>query len=209
MKLHDFRQAPNPRRVRIFIAEKGMEIPTVQVDFAKMEQQSEAFQKLNPWCTAPVLELDDGTCISECMAICRYLEEIHPTPPLMGMDAKDKGVVAMWEHRFEADGMGATRDVRRNSLPQLAGRALSGLARVEQIPQLAERGRGQVQRLFAALDRRLADSEFVAGGRYTVADITAQVAVDVAIGLQLEIPPGLSHVRRWHQTVGERPSAQA
>ncbi len=209
MKLYDYRPAPDPRRVRIFIAEKGMTIPTVQVDFPNKEQHSDAYRKLNPWCTAPVLGLDDGTCISECMAICRYLENIQPDPPLMGVDAKDKGLVSMWEHRFEFDGMTTVRDAHRNSLPELKSRALAGFAEVPKIPALAERARGQVERMFQALNTRLGETEFLAGERYTVADITAQVATDGAIALDMGIPAGADHVKRWHEAVSQRPSAKA
>lgn len=209
MKFYDCATAPSPRRVRIFMAEKGIIMPTVQVDLRAGEHLTPAFQRLNPWCTVPVIELDDGTCISEVMACCRYLEEAYPAPPLMGVDAKDKAVVAMWEHRCEADGINAVGEALRNSAPGLKGRALTGAADIEQIPALAERGRARAARFFAALDGRLAEAEFVAGPRYTVADITAQVAVDFAGWIKMALPEDLRHARRWHAAVSARPSAKA
>lgn len=209
MKLYDCSGAPSPRRVRIFIAEKGLDIPVVQVDLRHHEQFSEAFRKLNPWCTVPVLELDDGTAVSEAVAVCRYLEDICPEPPLMGVDTRDRAVVAMWEHRFEIDGFLAVSEAFRNQARGLAGRALTGPANVAQIPELAQRGRGRVERFFAALDARLAHHPFVAGERYTIADITAQVAVDFAGWIRMSLPAECSHARDWYRRVSERPGAAA
>ncbi len=209
MKFYDCSTAPSPRRVRIFMAEKGIELATVQVALRNGEQLRPEFRRLNPWCTVPVLELDDGTCISEVVAVCRYLEEVHPEPPLLGVDAQEKAVVAMWGHRFEIDGLYAVAEVLRNSAPGLAGRAVTGPHEVAQIPELAERGRVRVTRFFRALDERLGEAEFVAGPRYTMADITAQVAVDFAARLALALADDQEHVKRWHQAVSQRPSAQA
>jgi glutathione S-transferase len=209
MKFYDCKTAPSPRRVRIFIAEKGIEVPTVQVDLAAGEHLSEAFQKINPWCTVPVLELDDGTSISEVVAVCRYLEEIHPESPLLGRDAREKALVAMWDHHFEIDGFLAVAEALRNASPRMQGRALPGFAEVAQIPALVERGMARVQRFFAALDERLGESEYVAGDHYTMADITAQVTVDFAAWIKLAPGPGHAHTRRWHEAVSRRPSASA
>ena len=209
MKFYDCSPAPSPRRVRIFIAEKGLDIPTVQVDLRKGEHLTESFRALNPWCTVPVLELDDGTTISEAVAVCRYLEDTHPEPPLMGVDARDRAMVAMWEHRFEIDGFLAVAEAFRNQARGLAGRALTGPENVAQIPELVKRGRGRVERFFAALDAQLAHHPFVAGERYTIADITAQVAVDFAGWIKMSLPPECSHATEWYQRVSERPSAAA
>lgn len=209
MKFHDCSTAPSPRRVRIFMAEKGISLPTVQVDLKSGEHLQPAFRRLNPWCTVPVLELDDGTCISEAVAVCRYLEEVHPDPPLMGRDAREKAVVAMWDHRCEIDGFLAAAEALRNATPRMKGRALPGPEAYEQIPALAERGRKRVVRFFKALDERLAESEFLAGDTYSVADITAQVAVDFAGWMKLAIPDDHDHAKRWHDSVSARPSAGA
>ncbi len=185
MKLYDFAPAPSPRRVRIFLAEKGVTLPTVQVDLRSREHMSEAFRTLNPWITVPVLELDDGTAISESIAICHYLEAAYPEPPLMGRTPTEKGVIAMWEHRAEQDGFLAVAEAFRNSTPGMRGRAMTGAANVEQIPALVERGKARAERFFAALNERLADSEYLAGPDYTVADITALISVDFAGWMKL------------------------
>ncbi len=209
MKFHDCETAPSPRRVRIFMAEKGLEIPTVQVDLRNREQLGDAFRALNPWCTVPVLELDDGTCVSEIEAICRYLEDTHPDPPLMGLDAQDRAVVAMWNRRVENDGFGAAIDAFRNSIPRMEHRALTGFHDVEQISALAERSRGRLERLYATLDAHLAESEFIAGPRFSVADITTLVTIDFTARIELGMAADQAHLKRWHDLVNARPSAQA
>ena len=209
MKFYDCKSAPSPRRVRIFIAEKGLEIPTAQVDLRNGEHLTDRFRELNPWCTVPVLELDDGTTLSEAVAVCRYLEEAHPEPPLMGVDARDRAVVAMWEHRFEIDGFLAVTEAFRNQARGLAGRALTGADGVAQIPELVERGRGRVERFFTALEAQLAHHPFVAGERYTIADITAQVAVDFAGWIKMSLPDECRHAAEWYRRVSARPSAAA
>ncbi len=209
MKFYDCSTAPSPRRVRIFIAEKGLEIPAVQVDLRNGEHLSDTFRTLNPWCTVPVLELDDGTAISEAVAVCRYLEDAHPEPPLMGVDARDRAVVAMWEHRFEIDGFLAVTEAFRNAAKGLKGRALTGPGSVAQIPELVQRGRARVESFFSALDARLAHHPFVAGERYTIADITAQVAVDFAGWIKMSLPAECRSATEWYQRVSSRPSAAA
>jgi glutathione S-transferase len=209
MKLYDCKTAPSPRRVRMFIAEKGIEVPTVQVDLGSGEHLSETFRKINPWCTVPVLALDDGTNISEVVAVCRYIEEVYPDPPLLGRDAKEKALVAMWDHHFEIDGFLAVAEALRNASPRMQGRAIPGFAEVAQIPALIERGKARTQRFFDALDDRLKESEYVAVDHYTMADITAQVTVDFAAWTKLAPGPEHAHARRWHETVSRRVSASA
>ena len=209
MKLYDCRPAPSPRRVRIFMAEKGIELQTVQIDLRNGEQFSPAYRALNPQCVVPYLMLDDGTGIGEAVAICRYLEEVHPDPPLLGVDARDRAAVAMWDHRMEVEGFMAVGEAFRNSTPGFTGRALAGPQGYEQIPALVERGKARTRAFFAGLDRRLADSEFVAGPRYTIADITALVAIDFAGWMKIAIPEDHIHLMRWHQAVSARPSAKA
>lgn len=209
MKFYDCATAPSPRRVRIFLAEKGVTLPTVQVDLRGGEQLSPEFRKINPFCTVPVLALDDGTVISEAIACCRYLEERFPEPPLMGRTAEEKAVVAMWEHRAEIDGFLAAQEAFRNRASGMKGRALTGAINVEQIPQLAERGRSRVETFFRVLDERLAETPFLAGAEYTVADITALVTVDFAAWIKLTLPDELTNARRWYAAVTGRPSAQA
>ena len=209
MRLYDCKTAPSPRRVRILLAEKGVEMPVVQVDLGSGEHLSEAFRKINPWCTVPVLALDDGTTISEVVAVCRYLEETYPEPLLMGRDAKEKAVVAMWDHRFEIDGFLAVAETLRNASPRMQARALPGPAEVAQSPALVERGKARVGHFFVTLNERLSESEYVAGDQYTVADITAQVSVDFASWIKLSPGDEHVHLRRWHERVSRRDSARA
>ena len=209
MKFYDCKPAPSPRRVRIFMAEKGIEIPTVQVDLRNGEQFTPAFRAVNPQCVVPYLVLDDGTGLGEAPAIWRYLEEIHPEPPLMGVDAKDKALVAMWERRTELEGFAAAGEAFRNSTPAFKGRAISGPQGYEQDPALVERGKARTLAFFAELDRWLAERPFVAGERYTIADITALVTVDFAGWMKLALPEACANARRWHAQVSARPSATA
>ena len=209
MKLYDFKGAPNPRRVRIFLAEKGIPVPTQQVDLMAREQHGDGFRAVNPWCTLPVLELDDGTCIREAMAICRYLEATHPEPTLMGTTAIERATIDGWEHKLEIDGLLAVGEVLRNSVDRFAGRALPGPVGHEQIPAMADRGRRRIAYFMDLLNERLGESEHVAGPDFSVADITALVAVDFAARVEDGIPDGHPNVKRWHETVGARPSAQA
>jgi glutathione S-transferase len=209
MKLYDYQLAPNPRRVRVFLAEKGITVPTVQVDLRGGEQFTPEFRSINPECTVPVLELDDGRRIAEVIAICLYFELAHPEPTLMGVGPQDRAIVADWHHRIERQGFWAVGDAFRNSVPGLKGRALPGPDDYDQIPALAERGRTRTARFFEMLDRRLAGRQFVAGDRYTIADIMALVTVDFAARIKLAIPEGCSHLRHWHETVSARPSAAA
>jgi glutathione S-transferase len=208
MKLYDYKPAPNPRRVRIFIAEKGIEIPTVQVDLRAGEQLRPAYRAINPQCVVPYLVLDDGTGIGEVVAIWRYLEETHPTPPLMGTDAKDKAIVAMWQHRMEFEGFMAVGEAFRNFTRGFKGRALSGPHDYEQIPELVERGKARTLNFFADLDKRLGESKFVAGPRFTVADIDAYMAIEFAGWIKLAVPPEHQNVARWREAVAARPSVK-
>ena len=209
MKFYDCATAPSPRRVRIFAAEKGIDLPTVQVDLRSGEHFGEAFRAINPTCTVPVLELDDGTCIYESVAVCRYLEAAHPEPPLMGSSPAEQGMVAMWDHRIETEGFMAAAEMFRNASRGMKDHALAGPDPVAQIPELVERGRIRVERFFDTLDAQLDGREFVAGANYTAADVTALVTVDFIHRLKVETPEGCGNVRRWHEAVSARPSASA
>jgi glutathione S-transferase len=209
MKLYDYTLAPNPKRVRIFLAEKGITVPTVQVDLRGGEQFTPEFRTINPECTVPVLEFDDGRRIAEVIAICLYFELVHPEPALMGSSTQDKAIVADWHHRVERQGFWAVGEAFRNSAPGLKRRALPGPDDYEQIPALAERGRARVARFFEMMDHELAGREYVAGDRYTIADIMALVTVNFAARIDLKVPEGCVHLRRWQQAVNARPSADA
>jgi glutathione S-transferase len=157
----------------------------------------------------PALELDDGTRINDAVGICVYFEAVHPQPALMGESAEQKALIASWQREVERNGFYAVMEAFRNSTPGLKGRALPGPHDYEQIPALAERGRLRVKHFYERMDARLAQSEFVAGPRYSIADITALIAVDFAARAKMPIPENLSHLRRWHAQVSARPSAKA
>jgi len=209
MKFYDCSTAPSPRRVRIFLAEKGISVPTVQVDLRGGEQFGAAFRAINPDATVPVLELDDGTRIADAVGICVYFEAAHPQPPLMGEDAKDKAIVTEWQRVAERNGFYAVMEAFRNSTPAFKVRALPGPHDYAQIPALAERGRARIMHFFGLMEEQLAHSEFVAGPRYSIADITTLVTVDFAGRVKLPIPQECSRLRRWHAEVSARPSAKA
>ncbi len=209
MKLYDFHAAPNPRRVRIFAAEKGLEIPTVQIDLRDGGQFTDEFGAVSPRRAVPVLELDDGTLLTESVAICRYLEETHPEPPLMGTDALDKAMVEMWHRRMELEGLAPCADALRNHSKYFAGRAIPGPVAYEQIPALSERGHARIGHFFTMLDARLQESAFVAGPRYTIADIAGLIAVDFAGWVKEAPPESATALKAWHEKVSARPSAKA
>src|SRR6266481_5018987 len=173
IKLYQSAGSPNSRRVRIFLAEKGLSIPLVPVDLGKGEQHSEAYRAINPRRVVPTLVLEDGTAIGEVPAIMRYLEETFPEPALFGSMAKDRALVTMWERRMELEGSAAVMEGVRNAVPGLKGRALAGPHGYEQIPELAERSRQRVKDFYADLNSRLSEVPFVAGDKFSAADITA------------------------------------
>lgn len=208
MKLYDNTFAPNPRRVRIFLAEKGIEVATVQVDLPKREHKSAEFKRKNSLGAVPVLELDDGRCISESVAICRYFEELHPEPPLFGRDAVERAEVEMWNRRVELGLMGQVAQVWIHGSPYTA--PLVAAQGGEQVPAAAEFNRVGSARFFRWLDRELDGRTFIAGDHFTVADITALCTIDFAAKLVgVTADPGLTHVARWHASVSARPSASA
>jgi len=208
MKFYDCSTAPSPRRVRIFIAEKGLEIETVEVDLRNAEHLSDSFRKITPHCTVPVLELDAGTPLAEIPPICHYLEEPHPEPNLLGADSKERALIAMWDRYMELDGVMAVAEALRNRAKGMQGRALTGRTSYAQIPELAERGRKRTERFFAELEARLGESEYIAGGRYSVADITALVTVDFAKWLKITVADDQKNLRRWYDTVAARQACQ-
>lgn len=209
MKFYDCKTAPSPRRVRIFLAEKGIELETVQVDLGSGEQFSAAFRKINPDCVVPVLELDNGHYISEVVAICHYLEELYPEPTLFGSTPEERATVMMWNAKVEQLGLWAVAEAFRNSVKALTNNALPGPDNYLQIPELAERGRKRVGQFFNRLDGQLADNEFIVGDLYSVADISALAAVDFAAWIKIKVPASATNLARWHAQVSKRPSAAA
>lgn len=210
MLLYDFALAPNPRRVRMFLAEKRIAVPMVQVNTRERQQFTAEFRSKNPWCSVPVLELDDGTCICESMAICRYFEETQPEPPLMGRTAVEKAVIEMWNRRAEIDGFLVVADVVRHSLPMFTDRSVVGVpSGFPQVPEVAEHGRRRWQLFLDRFEQRLAESRFVAGDEFTVADITTFITLEFATRADLTVPESHSNLLRFRAEVAARPSAAA
>ena len=209
MKLYDFPKAPNPRRVNIYLAEKGIDIERVSVDLFKGEQLSPEYRAKNPACDIPMLELDDGTCISQIRGICRYFEESSPSPSLSGGTAQEKAAVEMWDHLAFMNGLLAVAEVFRNSAEGFADRAVVGPHNYEQLPGLAERGTKRLQNFYTDFDQRLADNDYVAGNFYSLADITTLVTCDFAKWVKEDIPAGCSHLQAWYDKVSQRPAVLA
>ena len=210
MKLYQANSSPNSRRVRIYLAEKGISMPIVPVDLAAKEQFFEAYAEINPRRVVPTLVLDDGTAIGEVPAILRYLEEIHPAPPLLGATAKIKALVTMWERWVEQEGFASVMEAVRNAVPGLKGRAIAGPYDYAQIPALVERSKARVANFYADFNARLTEVPFVAGDEFSIADITAIVTVDFATkAAGLAVPEKLSALRRWYDGVSARPSMAA
>ena len=208
--LYESKGSPNARRVRFFIAEKGLHIPMKPVDLGTKEQFSEAYKAINPRSQVPALALADGTVITEVLAIWRYLEEAYPHTPLLGTSAKTKALATMWERRAELDGFAPVMEGVRNAVAGLKGRALSGPHAYDQIPELVERSKQRVANFYADFNERLASVPFVAGDEFSVADITTLVTVDFATNaLKMPIPAEHTAFRRWYDEVSARPSASA
>ena len=210
MKLYDMRLAPNPRRVRIFLAEKRIDVPLVQVSIADGENLKPEYLRINARGVVPTLELNDGTCLDESVAICRYFEELHPDPNLMGRDALEKAQVESWQRHMEFEGFAPMADLFRNSFPLFAERAVAGVAEpFKALPDLAARGKRRYEIFLERLNERLKDNEFIAGDRFTIADITAFVTVDFAKVVKIRTPESHAHTLRWYAAVSQRPSATA
>jgi glutathione S-transferase len=203
MKLYDSKLAPNPRRTRIFLAEKGISLPTEQIDIAAQQHKTPEYAAINPLQRMPALMLDDGTIITESIAICRYFEMLHPEPPMFGVGPKDSALVEMWNRRAEINFFANVAAVFRHTHP-----AMKELE-VPQVPAWADANRPRVAWFLEMLNGELANREFIAGDRYTVADITMQVAVDFMKPARLVMPEGVANVKRWHTAVSARPSAGA
>ena len=203
MKLYDGGRAPNPRRVRIFLSEKGVNVPTEQVNLGALQQRSEAYTAINPMQRVPALVLDDGTVIAESIAICRYFEALHPNPPLFGVGALDTALVEMWNRRAELHLLFPVAALFQHLHPAMK------VMIDPQVPAWGEANRPRVFAFLEFLDRELENKTYIAGENYTVADITAMVAVDFMRVSKLAVPDNLGNVRRWHNDVSARPSAAA
>lgn len=203
MKLYDGGRAPNPRRVRVFLAEKGIEVPMQPVDMGELGHKSDEITARNPLQRLPVLELDDGTVIAESVAICRYFEELHPEPALFGRDAVGRALIEMWQRRLEFHLLMPVAQAFRHIHPAMQA------WEVPQIPEWGEANKPKALAFLELLDRELAGRDFVAGDDFSIADITGLIAMDFMKPARIEIPESLANVRRWHAALKARPSAGA
>ena len=209
MKLYTFPTAPSPQRVHLFLQEKGIEIPFERVDMRANAHLGEEYKAINPRGTVPALVFDDGTVISEVVAICVYLEAAYPDKPLLGSNPKQRALISEWDHRVEAEGLMAIAEAMRNSSKAFKDRALPGPLDLEQIPELAARGVIRLKAFMQVLDTQLSHNSFVAGDEFSVADITAFVSVGFARWIKVEIPEELVHLHRWRNAIAERPAIAA
>jgi glutathione S-transferase len=203
MKILETRLAPNPRRVRIFLAEKGIEVPFEQVDLMKGDLKTDAFTKLNRLQRVPVMVLDDGTSICESIAICRYFEELQPNPALFGTGPLGRAQVEMWQRRMELGLLNSVASAFRHLHPAMAS------LEVPQVAAWGEANKPRALEMLHLLDDQLGANRFVAGDAYSVADITAMVAIDFMKPARVARPEGLAHIERWYGEVTSRPSAKA
>ncbi len=208
MIFYDCSTAPNPRRARMFLAEKGLTPETHDISIAKGEQLGDAFRAVNPRATLPVLITDAGTTLTENLAIAMYLEDTHPEPPLIGTTPDERANILQWNAICESQGAMAVAEVLRNSNPHMKDRAIPGPANFEQIPQLAERGRARVTLFKQMLDQHLDTSAYLAGDAFTFADISAFVFSDFARVIKMGVTDETPNLLRWYEAIKARPSAQ-
>ncbi len=204
--LYDCATAPSPRRARILLAEKGIAHETMQVDLRNGEQLSDAYRQVNPSCTVPALRTDDGALLTDNAAITAWLEARFPQPSLLGETPREKAEIASWNWRVEFEGLLAIAEAMRNSAPAMVNRALPGPVDYPQIPELAQRGLSRLQQFFVTLNERLAGRDFIAADRFSIADITAVVAVDFARVVKLKPGEQHPHLLRWRAGMAQRPA---
>lgn len=203
MKFYDSVRAPNPRRVRIFLAEKGIDVPRVMVDLAAFEHRSDDYTRRNPLQKTPALELDDGTIITESVAICRYFEELHPEPPLFGRTPLEKAVIEMWNRRIELGFMTEVQAVFRHGHPGMA---------THEVPQIlawAESNRPKVLASLRLINERLGETPYIGGDHFSIADITLLATIEFMKPTRIKVPDDHTHILRWYENVNARPSAKA
>lgn len=206
LKLYDCSTAPSPRRARMFLAEKGLEWETIEIDLRRGEQLKPEYRAINPSATVPALETENGDILTENLAIAAYVEAIHPNPPLIGRTALEKAQVLEWDFKCTMGGLLAIAEILRNSSPHMKGRALPGPNNLEQIPELAERGRLRLGWFFDNLETRLSEHDYIAGDQYTMADITFTVVFDFSKWVKAQ--PGDEHpvLQSYMTRMRERPS---
>ena len=207
MKFYDCQPAPSPRRVRMFIAEKRLDIESVEINLGEREQLEPEFLAINPYATVPVLELDDGARLLSTAGCRAYLEATHPEPALMGRNATERGLVADAIYRIEADALMAVAECLRSSAKRMQGRALTGPRNFEQIPALAERGRERAAYFMPVLNDMIGSKDFLLGDNLTASDIDAFAFVEFAKWIKVTIPDDCTNVQRWRDHMAERPSA--
>jgi len=208
MKFYDCQTAPSPRRVRMFIAEKGLDIPTVEVDLREQAQLSEDFLNVNPFATVPVLELDDGSRFLTTAGCRAWLESFHPEPALLGRDDVERGMVADALFRVETDGFMQIGDCLRNTAKGMKGRAITGPVSYEQIPELGERGRKRATAFFSVLDSMIGSDSFVVGNSISAVDIDAYIFIEFAKWIKLTVPDNCKNIQRWYESMAARDSVQ-
>ena len=209
MKLYDFELATNAQRVRVFLAEKGLEVPTEQLNVRDDDQFVEPFTSMNPFHCVPFLELDDGTVIAESMSICRYLEELHPEPPLFGRTAEERAVIDMWLRRFELDAFIPMLHAVRNHVPMFAGRVVPGTRTdLPQLPVMVTRGKEMMEVFLTRVEPHMAQNEFIAGPDFTIADITGFFTVRMTNALEMDLTTSYPAINAWFAKVSQRPAFQ-
>ena len=210
MKLYDFGPAANSKRVRVFLAEKGIEVPIVELNVREDDQFKEPFTSMNPFHCVPFLELDDGTVIAESISICRYLEELHPEPSLFGRTAEERGIIDMWNRRVELDGFMPALHAVRNKVPLFAGRVVPGTrTELAQLPMMVERGTEMADIFLARLEPHMAKSAFIAGAEVSIADITCWFVINMVKMLGIDVEGRYPNIHRWHTEFSARPSTDA
>jgi glutathione S-transferase len=209
MKLYDYPKAPNPRRVNIFLAEKNIEVERITVNLMEQEQLQDWYRAKNPACDVPMLELDDGTCISQIRGVTHYFEDVYPDIPMYGKTAAEKGLTEMWEHLAAMNGLMAVAEAFRNTTKGMVNRGLAGPHNYAQSPELAQRGVLRLANFFHDFDHQLGKNEYVAGDFYSMADITTLVTCDFAKWIKAEIPEDCANLRDWYTRVSARPAVIA
>ena len=207
-KLYHLPVTPSSRKVRMFLHEKKLAVP--MVDVTEGFGLSVWYKERYPHALVPMLELDDGTQLGESVAICRFIEELHPDMRMMGLDPRDRAIVEMWERRCALEGSASIEEIFRNSHPLMVDRGLPGTNEpVPQIPALVHRGQTRLRRFFEKIDQRLSECRYVAGDRFSIADISLFCALEFGRALELSIPNAFCNLNRWHAEISSRPSVAA